>query len=415
MQNVAKIKPEAAQGAGVVGILAVDREIARALSAQLSEQHRLSFARSFTFAVLQDCRDAMGLPPTLAMPRGFELAPLSTEAGAIARQFGARIAEVSPRQAAHLAGVIYTTALPESFRAAHGVFYTPPALVDRLLVMAEEASINWATARVLDPTCGGDAFLIPLALRIATALRSSNPVFILQHIAARLLGFELDPFGAWLAQVAVELALQDVIRAAGRPLPPIVQVRDSLDIDRADAGRFDLVVGNPPYGRVTLAPQRRAFFKRSVYGHANLYGLFTDAALHWTKEGGVVGHVTPTSMLSGLYYKALRGLLSVEAPPLAINFVTERNGIFADVLQETILATYRRGGTERPSKVGFITLDAEVAATFRKAGKFALPAQPNAPWFLPRAPNQVALARRLWSMRHRLKDYGYGVSTGPLV
>jgi adenine-specific DNA-methyltransferase len=120
-------------------------------------------------------------------------------------------------------------------------------------------------------------------------------------------------------------------------------------------------------------------------------------------------------MLSGLYYKALRGLLSAEAPPLAINFVTERSGIFADVLQETILATYRRGGTERSGKVGFITLDAEHAATLCEAGRFALPTQPDAPWLLPRAPDQVALTRRLWSMPHRLKDYGYGVSTGPLV
>jgi adenine-specific DNA-methyltransferase len=309
-----KIKPKGALGESAAGILAtVDREIARALSAQLAERHRLSFARSFTFAVLQNCRDAMALPPTLAKPLGFELAPLSTDAGVIARQFGARLAEVSPRQAAHLAGVIYTTALPESFRAAHGIFYTPPALVERLLVMAEEASINWATARVLDPACGGGAFLVPLALRIATTLGRSNPAFILQNIAARLHGFELDPFGAWLAQVAVELALQEVIRAVGKPLSPIVEIKDSLDIDSADVGRFDLVVSNPRYGRVTLPPQRRAFFKRSVYGHANLYGLFTDAALHWTKEGGVVGHVTPTSMLSGLYYKALRGLLSIEA------------------------------------------------------------------------------------------------------
>lgn len=416
MRNGFKAKPEAALGEGAAGILAtVDREIARALSAQLAEQHRLSFARSFTFAVLQGCLDAVALPTTLTKSQGFELAPLSRDAGAIARQFGARLAEVSPRQAAYLAGVIYTTALPESFRAAHGIFYTPPALVDRLLVMAEEASINWATARILDSACGGGAFLVPLALRIATALRRSNPVFILQQIAARLRGFELDPFGAWLAQVAVELALQDVIRIARKPLSPIVEVKDSLDVDPADVGLFDLVVGNPPYGRVTCAPQRRAFFKRSVYGHANLYGLFTDAALHWIKDGGVVGYVTPTSMLSGLYYKSLRRLLSVEAPPLAVNFVTERNGIFADVLQETILATYRRGGTERSGKVGFITLDAEDAATLRKAGRFALPARPDAPWLLPRAPDQVALTRRLRSMPHRLKDYGYGVSTGPLV
>jgi len=416
MRGRARITRQAAPIDGAVERFAtVDREVARALSAQLGERHRLSFARSFTFAVLQACRDAAAQPVALAKPEGVDLLPLSAEAERAARQFGATLASLPVRQAMHLAGVIYTTALPEGFRATQGIFYTPPALVDRLLAMSEEAGVDWNAARILDPACGGGAFLVPLALRMAATLKRSNPAFILRHVCARLRGFELDPFGAWLAQTAVESALRDVICAARKPMPSIVEVRDSLDINPADVGRFNLVVGNPPYGRVTPSPQRRSFFKRSVYGHANLYGLFTDAALHWVADGGVVGYVTPTSMLSGLYYKALRGLLAAEAAPLAVNFVTERTGIFADVLQETILATYQRGATKRASKVGFITLDAEETMTFRKGGVFALPSQPDVPWLLPRTPQQIGLTRRLRSMPHRLRDYGYSVSTGPLV
>jgi adenine-specific DNA-methyltransferase len=281
--------------------------------------------------------------------------------------------------------------------------------------MAEEASVDWGTARVLDPACGGGAFLLPIASRMAKALGDADPAFILQQVGTRLQGFELDPFGAWLGQAALELVLQDTIRAARRPLPQMVQLRDSLDLQSADMGKFDLVIGNPPYGRVTLEPSRRAFFGRSVYGHANLYGLFTDAALHWTKKGGIIGYVTPTSMLSGLYYKALRALLAAKAPPLAVNIVSERHGVFTDVLQETVLATYRRGGTRRTGQVGFIGCDADGNTSWLKGDAFALPAHQDAPWLLPRAPDQVALTRRLRSMPHRLSDYGYGVSTGPLV
>jgi len=410
------IKPKATLFESAAAVFAtVDRDIARALSGQIAEDHRLAFAQSFTFAVMQACRETSVLPHPLAAPAGIKLIALSVEALKAARQFGDALAKLEPRFAAHLAGIIYTTALPETYRAAHGIFYTPPQLVDRLLLMAEDASTDWSKARVLDPACGGGAFLLPIALRMASALKRSNPAFILQQISGRLHGFELDPFGAWLAQAALELALQDIIRAARRPLPKMVEVKDSLDMDPSDCGRFDLVIGNPPYGRVTPDPERRAFFKRSVYGHANLYGLFTDAALHWAKKGGVVGYVTPTSMLSGLYYKALRGLLADVAPPLAVNFVGERGGVFADVLQETILATYRRGATERTGKVGFIACDADGNTSWRKAGTFTLPAHQDAPWLLPRAPNQVSLTRRLRSMPHRLCDYGYGVSTGPLV
>ena len=271
------------------------------------------------------------------------------------------------------------TALPETYRATHGIFYTPPELVDRLVMMAEQAGVAWDTCRALDPACGGGAFLLPIALRMVAAMKRADPAFILQQLGARLRGFDLDPFGAWLAQATLEMALQDVIRAAGRPAPKMIETRDSLDLKKADYGIYDLVIGNPPYGRVSLPPDRRALFKRSIYGHANLYGLFTDAALRWAKDGGIIGYVTPTSMLSGLYYKALRGLLAAEAPLLAVNFVSERNGVFADVLQETILATYRRGGSCRPAMSASLQSMAAARRAFGKPARFLLPAHPAAP------------------------------------
>jgi adenine-specific DNA-methyltransferase len=409
-----KLKASHFESAATVFAL-VDRDIPRTLAGQIAEQNRLAFAQSFTFSVMQSCLEASTVPYSLSRPDGIELVALSSEASKFARKFGGTLAQLDPSEVAQLAGVIYTTALPDAYRATNGIYYTPPRLVDRLLSMVEDASIDWTKARVLDPACGGGAFLVPIALKMVAALKPANPAIILQQVGARLQGFELDPFGAWLAQAALELALRDVIRAARRKAPRMVEVRDSLAMKSADNGRFDLVIGNPPYGRVTPDPERRAFFKRSVYGHANLYGLFTDAALHWVKNGGVVGYVTPTSMLSGLYYKALRELLTETAPPLAVSFVSERGGVFADVLQETVLATYRRGAKARTGTVGFIICDAEGQTSWQEADTFTLPKEKDAPWLLPRAPDQIALARSLRSMPHRLSDYGYGVSTGPLV
>ena len=41
----------------------------------------------------------------------------------------------------------------------------------------------------------------------------------------------------------------------------------------------------------------RRRYRRSLYGHANQYGVFTDLALRWTVPGGVIAYVTPTSFL----------------------------------------------------------------------------------------------------------------------
>ena len=54
---------------------------------------------------------------------------------------------------------------------------------------------------VLDPACGGGAFLAPVARRMAAALCGKTPSAIIRHIAEHLHGFEIDPFAAWLTQV----------------------------------------------------------------------------------------------------------------------------------------------------------------------------------------------------------------------
>jgi adenine-specific DNA-methyltransferase len=194
----------------------------------------------------------------------------------------------------------------------------------------------------------------------------------------------LDPFGVWLAQTAAHFALHDLQLEAGRRLPAIVHLRDSLEVRAEDRGVFDLVSSNVPFGRITLPPHRRAFYARSTYGHANLYGLFTDAGLHYAKARGVIVYVMPTSMLSGLYYQSLRALLAKEAPPHEITFITERSGIFEDALQETMLATYRKGRRTRSGTVRFVTIEPGGEGSITVAGSFSLPADPNAPWLLAR-------------------------------
>ncbi len=393
---------------------AIDRQMARSLAGALALADRHGFARRLAAGVLGRYLRLSGLPPPSVAAPG--LAPLAGSDDVETLATGlADLHDV--QQAAHLIGTLYTAALPDEHRAAHGVFYTPPPLVDHLLDMAQEAGTDWRAARVLDPACGAGAFLIAAATRMMAAHATTDPALALRRIGLDLRGFEIDPFAAWLAQALLEAALAPLARAAGRPVPQMVAVRDSLELRAGDAAGFDLVAGNPPYGRVTLPPERRAVFARGTYGHANLYGLFTDAALRWVRPGGLVAYVTPTSMLSGLYHTALRALLAGTAPPVAVDLVDERAGVFDDVLQETMLTVYRRTAARRPrqGRIGFLRVAADGRVSRRDAGRFSLPPDPKAPWLLPRAPDQVALARHLRAMPHRLADYGYGVSTGPLV
>jgi adenine-specific DNA-methyltransferase len=389
------------------------------LAARRSVAGQVAFARAFGFRMVAAWWRALiskdhRTQPLRELFPALQVTELAPSDGKIADARGEAIACFGADVAADQIGLAYTSMLPREHRATHGIYYTPPILVRRLIDQATVAGVDWTCARVLDPACGGGAFLAPVARRIIEELRNCSPRILVENIATRLHGCELDPFGAWLSQVTLDAVLLPVTREAKKLLPVVVTVGDSLgNISPRD--HFDLVIGNPPYGRTRLDPVVRACYQRSLYGHANLYGLFTDLALRQAKRGGIIAYVTPTSFLAGEYFKNLRALLACEAPPVTIDFIAARKGIFEDVLQETLLATYRRGARPGCVKLHEISPSNSENLNIKGAGAVELPTDPSQPWLLPRRSPQAPLVSRLANMRHRLSDWGYTVSTGPLV
>ena len=385
-----------------------------------TSEARLALARSLCVAVLDHywtslCRrhDAVWDLRPLPLP----IVPLTDPSASFARLIGTTAAGFAPLHAGYLISSLYTIMLPDETRSRLGAYYTPPVLVERLLDMVTEAGFNWEKGRILDPACGGGAFLAPLAIRLVEALHAADPAFVLRNIATRLRGFEIDPFAAWMSMVFLESALLPLCLRVGKRLPELVTVGDALSMPIEERLCHDLVIGNPPYGKVTLSDPLRHEYRRSLHGHANLYGLFTDLAIRWTRPGGLIAYVTPTSFLGGQYFKALRQLLRNEAPPLMFDFITERRGVFEDVLQETMLSVYRRAtAPDQPLQVHFLQPNgAEKPVRIRSAGNFSLPAHRSDPWLLPREPDQTQLLRQMAEMPHRLADYAFTVTTGQLV
>jgi len=396
------------------------RSAARALASAAPGAARLDLARAFCARAVGAWWAALsawteGAPPLRRSPAGEARGDLPKATAAAADALGRTVAALPAEEAAHELAAAYAAMLPDDWRARHGVFYTPPALGDRLLDRAGAAGVDWRTCRALDPACGGGAFLAPMARRMLAALPDGMaPAMVLQNLGGRLRGFELDPWAAWMSQVALDAVLLPLCAAARKPAPEMVAVCDALD-RRDPRDLFDLVVANPPYGRVTLSAEARAAFARGLFGHANLYGVFTDLALRHARAGGVVALLTPTSVLAGEYFKNLRGLLGWEAPPVSVDLVSPRKGVFDGVLQEAMLAIYRRGGAPGPAAVHVFAPGDAGAAAAEAVGAFAPPRDLSAPWVLPRTPGDAALVARLGGLPHRLADWGYAVSTGPLV
>lgn len=338
---------------------------------------------------------------------------------AIANAIGLAAANLDVLESSYLLGNVYTAILSDTIRSGGGVFYTPPALTGRLIKLVESAGIDWGNAKVIDPACGGGAFLAPLCLKITEALKDKSPKEIINHIQTHVFGLEIDFFGGWLTQVFVEVALKDILEQSELKLKSLVRICNSLEL--ADAitheDKFDLVIGNPPYGKIKLSNNIRSRFKASLYGHPNLYGLFTHLALDLVKPGGIIGFLTPTSFLSGEYFKNLRLLLRKESTLIEIDFISLRKGVFEDVLQETMIALYQKQHKKNVQsvKVNQITTTQNGGLRVIKTGAFRLAKEASFPWILPRTPMQAKSVHAMEKMSFRLKDWGYKISTGPLV
>jgi adenine-specific DNA-methyltransferase len=349
--------------------------------------------------------------PTYAAP----LLDLGPGVAAAAASLGEDFAQLPIATAAAEIGRLYCFLLPPKHRGTNGVFYTPSPLVSRLLDDAEAAGHDWIVGKVIDPSCGGGAFMVDAVGRMVKALAGADPAFVVASVSARLRGWDLDPFATWLSQLCVEAVLLPQVIASGKRLGAVTETRDSLDGWDGHEGAYGLVMGNPAFGKVKDNTGLRERFRRSLYGHPNLYGLFTDLAVHLTAPNdGVIAYLTPTSYLGGQYFKALRRLLGEKAPPVSIAIVEGREDVFEAVLQEVALSVFRRGPGGKPASCSVIHVEPD-GLRVESAGSFSPPAKPEASWLMPRSAADAPFVERMLSMPSRLSDWGYAVSTGPLV
>ncbi len=309
-------------------------------------------------------------------------------------------------------GQSYVLALPADERAKYGRHYTPQPLAAELWAMTKRA-MGWKrpqplAGRVIDPACGAGALLLPALREHLGAAARVEGQLALNALPNYIVGIDNDPAAAWLASVLLASEMLPILarteRARRKPLPALVRHGDGL---AALDEPVRTVIMNPPYGRVRLGEEERARFAESLYGHANLYGLFMASALESLDDEGVMTALVPTSFLAGRYFENLRAVFAKRAPLREIMFVADRSESFSGVLQETCLATFSR---RKARRVAIANINGNV----NQVAKVASP-RVAAPWLLPRRADDAPMAAAAIGMRLTLADAGWRVSTGPLV
>lgn len=317
-------------------------------------------------------------------------------------------------EAAYWMATAYAALVGEETRTQRALYFTHPVLAERVIkdLVAQGASLvhhHWH-----DPACGGAAFLVPVALRMAEALKAEgfSAENALQRIERNLSGNDLDPTLIRFSQTFLTLALANLVREAGRR--PDVKIAEGDGLRPVPTnGLPDVVICNPPYRKLKAIEvlQYRGTFSEAIQGQPNLYALFIEQSLRLARPGGLVGLLTPTSYLAGPMFSSLRKHVTRQAQVLAIDLLGNRKATFLNVMQETAIATLR---TSPPVDGGSTAVAVWTGKEFEHVIDVRLNCE-GGPWVLPRACADADLLLGAAQSKFRLSDYGFRPKVGNMV
>ncbi len=334
------------------------------------------------------------------------------------KSFVGLLQEMDFLEASYWLSSAYAMLTDEAYRKKLAMFFTPASLTRGLLNDLSAQGVDFGKHSFLDPACGGAAFLAPIALRMREALkaRGLSPTARLKHIERHLFGTDKDATLCKLSRQFLYMALHEDIESSGYVPTFTIEAADSLKSQGGKLGRRDVVVCNPPYRK--LAADEVALlepaFEHIVEAQPNLYSVFIFQCARLVRQGGLVALVTPTSFLSGQYFSRLRSFLIRNTEVEHIGMVSERQGVFIDVEQETALTVLRRRTPDNRTEAQATVSVVSVEGKYTPVGTSLLP-NGGSVWPIPRAVSDVALLKLAATSKFRFADYGYKIRIGAYV
>ena len=334
--------------------------------------------------------------------------------------------EVDADDQEYAIGSAYALLVGNRRRKELSAYFTPPILARAAIAAGVPYLDNIEHSTVLDPACGGGSFATPMVRYLVGKIieEGASRQSACAQAVSRIQAIELD---TGLASLSQHLLNKMLIREFDYPKNDtcdIVRCGDALTFQLDH--KYDLVIGNPPYGRIgdkVDDSRLKEFGLANMGGHTNLYSLFLLRGLDWVRPGGGMVYVLPPSFVAGPYFAGLRQEITRRAEVMQIELHEQRTNLFLGAVQDVCLLTLRRRDRNEERiyarshryKLGMIS-----AAGTRIDCGYAIAKGDGEPWTLPTAfqANFGRIVKCASSARSRacvLSDYGYRVRVGKVV
>jgi len=194
-----------------------------------------------------------------------------------------------------------------------------------------------------DPACGSGIFLLSLLdslfslieKKFSPADRSRLKYEVVKNIKA----FDINLISV---KISILKLLKRILREHLTDLKNLFEILEnniSLRnvIDHPPSKKFDVIVGNPPYGNI-LDENLKNFLKEKKIFTKDIYCIFLSLAIQWSK--GIIGFLVPKSFLLRQSYLKFRNILLSKANLLRI--IDIGPNLFKDATNEVQILIYEK-------------------------------------------------------------------------
>ena len=315
-----------------------------------------------------------------------------------------------------------------------GAIFTRREVVDFILDLSGyTADRPLHEMRLLEPSFGHGDFLLPAIDRLLAAWRIAGRPDPITSLGNAVRAVELHRVSMTRTTISVieRLTQEGLPDGTAEALADRWLIRGDFLLSELD-GRFNIVVGNPPYVRQELIPdvlmaEYRARY-RTIYDRADIYVPFIERSLTLLAEGGQCGFICSDRWMKNRYGGPLRELVAGRYHLKTYIDMVNTPAFHADVVAYpaiTIIAREKGTGTRIAHRP--VIDRATLGALASQIGNERIPDPASGvrelhgvtagaePWILESS-DQLALVRRLEAEFPAIENVGckvgIGVATG---
>ena len=307
----------------------------------------------------------------------------------------------------------FISQMPKTLRKEYGQFFTSVETA-RFMASLFDLTDSKKSVSILDAGAGSGILAISIAERI---LQQDSSVKV------EVVCYENDPHVLPLLKSNLELIKKEYKKFSYEVIEDnyILTQRDSFngDLFASETKKYDLIIGNPPYKKISKDAPEALAMPEVCHGAPNLYFLFAAMGIFNLKENGQMVYITPRSWTSGAYFESFRRYLISNSSLERIHLFESRTDVFdkESVLQETMIFKLKKQQNHSP-KVTISTTNGN--GDFSKIHHFEAPydtvVSPLTNYvYLPANKENLKVLKTISSFENTLPSLGMKMKTGLVV